>query len=646
MDYIEKYNACFVEWEKFMNGMPVDYAIISPIVQESWARSKKIGIDPYLPELPVLDKQKITELLEKNKDFITISLPFMRNLHRFVDGSGFCVGLFDASGYMLDVLGDHDVLEYLKGRNFIAGCCWAEDVMGTNAAGTGLKLDRPIQIYAAESYCRGAHNSASSGAPLHSTSGELIGLICMTGPYKKAHAHTLGMVVAAAYAIENEIKLRDTLNKLRIAHCFQKTVISSIPEIVVTIDNNNCISMVNENFKKVFGDDEKKLLERNFGAVIGINNKNISDLISNSTSLIDVGVRVCHGNSKDDFTLSCYPILSQDDTVGKVITMSEIKRARTLATKMMGAKANFSFQDIIGQNKIFLETIRQAKIASQGISNVLILGESGTGKDILAQAIHNDSHRSDGPYVAINCATIPRDLITSDLFGYSEGAFTGSRKGGSQGKFELADGGTIFLDEIGETPLELQAALLRVIEDKSVLKIGGTRVKKIDVRILAATNKDLKEEMRKGNFREDLYYRLNVFTISITPLRERRDDILHLVDSFVKHISKSLGKKIEKIEDNVLRILTNYGWPGNVRELQNVLERMINIAHTNILTVDLLPPEITDTLYACHSETGTIDAIERALIENLIKSNLPKRQIAKKLGMSRSTLYRKLNCFQ
>jgi len=646
MDHDEKYNTIFKEWKKFMNGMSVDDSIISPIVQESWTRCKKIGIDPYIPKLPILDREKIAELLEKNKNIITISLPFMRNLHLFVEGSGFCVALFDANGYMLDVLGDHDVLEHLKGLNFIAGCCWAEDVMGTNAVGTGLKLDRPLQISDAESYCRGAHKWASSAAPLHNASSELIGLICITGPYQKANPHTLGMVVAVVYAIENEIKLRDTLNKLRIAHCFQKTVISSIPEIVVSIDNSGCISMVNENFKKVFGEDEKKLLGRNFAAVVGKNNKYISDLINNNGLLTDVSVRVSYGKVQGDFTLSCYPILSQDDTVGKVITMSEIKRARILATKMMGAKANFSFPDIIGQNKKFLEAIRQAQIASKIQSNVLLLGESGTGKDIFAQAIHNDSSRSDGPYVAINCATIPRDLITSDLFGYSEGAFTGSRKGGSQGKFELADGGTIFLDEIGETPLELQAALLRVIEDKSVIKIGGTRVTKIDVRIIAATNKDLKEEVRKGNFREDLYYRLNVFTIRITPLRERQDDILHLVDSFVKHIGKSLGKKIEKIEDDVLRILTNYGWPGNVRELQNVLERMINIAHTNILTVDLLPSEVTDDRHTDNPGTETVDAIERELIVNMIKSNIPKRQIAKKLGMSRSTLYRKLNSFQ
>ena len=178
--------------------------------------------------------------------------------------------------------------------------------------------------------------------------------------------------------------------------------------------------------------------------------------------------------------------------------------------------------------------------------------------------------RKNGPYLAINCAAIPRDLISSELFGYADGAFTGSRRGGRQGKFELADGGTIFLDEIAEMPLELQAVLLRVIEDKSVVRIGGTHIKPVDVRIIAATNKNIEEEVRKGNFRDDLYYRLNVFTLNISRLRERADDIPLLVYLFTKKYGQAMGKKIDKVSKNVIERFMNYPWPGNVRELQNV----------------------------------------------------------------------------
>jgi len=333
---------------------------------------------------------------------------------------------------------------------------------------------------------------------------------------------------------------------------------------------------------------------------------------------------------------------------GKIVILNEIKRARTLAAKMMGAKAKFSFGDIIGHNPRFLQTVRQAQIASQINSNVLLIGESGTGKDIFAQAIHNNSSRKDGPYVAINCAAIPRDLITSELFGYSDGAFTGSRKGGSQGKFELADGGTIFLDEIGETPLELQAALLRVIEDKSITRIGGTKVTTIDVRIIAATNKHLKEEVRKGKFREDLYYRLNVFAIRMVPLREKKDDIPILVDCFVKNISGAMGKVIKTIEKDVLEKFINFQWPGNVRELQNILETMINVAHSNRLTVDLLPSEIADERSMEDTDYGIepVSKIERKLMMKMLKLNMTKKEIAKQMGISRSTLYRKLDEYE
>jgi len=315
---------------------------------------------------------------------------------------------------------------------------------------------------------------------------------------------------------------------------------------------------------------------------------------------------------------------------------------------MTGAKAKITFSDIIGQNLEFLETIRLARIASKSTSNVLLLGESGTGKDIFAQAIHNNSERKNGPYVVINCAAIPRDLIASELFGYDEGAFTGSRRGGNPGKFEIADGGTIFLDEIGEMPLELQTALLRIIENKEIMRVGGKKVRSVNVRILAATNKNLMEEASKGNFREDLYYRLNVFTIRIPPLRKRKDDIPLLLDRFVRDLSSAINKPVTKVQNDVVTALMEYSWPGNVRQLQNVLERAINIAPGNELTIDLLPEEIMRAPKAVsyiQEDSFDLKDIERKMIENMIRSHISKSEIAKKMNMSRSTLYRKLAQF-
>jgi transcriptional regulator with PAS, ATPase and Fis domain len=291
-----------------------------------------------------------------------------------------------------------------------------------------------------------------------------------------------------------------------------------------------------------------------------------------------------------------------------------------------------------------MDTVNQARIVSQSNSNVLLLGQSGTGKDIFAQAIHNGSNRRNGSYVAINCSAIPRDLISSELFGYSDGAFTGSKRGGNQGKFELADGGTIFLDEVAETPLEFQTALLRVIEDKTVTRIGGSRMTPVDVRIIAATNKNLKEEVRNGKFREDLYYRLNVFTIQLVTLQERPEDIPILVDSFVRKISRNMGKKIARVDGRVIEKFKAYNWPGNVRELQNVIERMINIVHTDELTVDLIPSDILHNAARDEvlPEIKSPRDMERQILERMVLTGLPRKEIARRMQMARSTLYRKL----
>jgi len=375
-------------------------------------------------------------------------------------------------------------------------------------------------------------------------------------------------------------------------------------------------------------------------------------------------VRIFSKNVAHDYTLTCNSIHSPNGkNMGKILILNEIERVKTLVTKMVGANANFEFKDIYSKSPKFMKALEQARVISRSASNTLILGKSGTGKDILSQAIHNASDRRNGPYVAINCAAIPRDLIASEIFGYEEGSFTGSRRGGSHGKFELANGGTIFLDEIAEIPLELQAVLLRVIEDKSIIRIGGKSIRPVDVRIIAATNKDLHEEIKKGNFREDLYYRLNVFVIHLTPLAERPEDIPFLLDIFVKKYGTILGKKIDRIDPKVLDVFYNYHWPGNVRELQNVVERMMNYVQGNDITVELIPPEITD-IRIIHNNSDITDKIpqemtfsmsahlsfdekaERDTLIHMLNMDIKKKKIAQEMNISRVTLYRKMKKYQ
>lgn len=643
--YSGRLQMVYAEWKNFVAGATVSTDIVPPIILESWVRCRSKTVNPYLRKVPVvLEEYELADLLRRNSSFIEISRPFMEHLYGFVKGSSFVVALSDAGGFLIELVGDSEVLDSIRRGNFVLGALWSEDSAGSNGVGTVLKLGRALQVVGCEHYCINSHRWTCSGAPIHDSDGRLLGVIDMTGPYELANCHTLGMVVASAHAIENEIRLKKALTECLIADSFQRTVISSIPEVIIAIDNAGFITLMNNNARKVFGPDPDRFVGKHVREFWHRRNVRLINLIDSSDSLTDVEVRIAFRNSQAEFTLSCYPIYSMDKVTGKIIILNEIKRARTLATRMMGAKAKLHFENIIGGNTHFLETVRQAQIASQSNSNVLLLGESGTGKDIFAQAIHNGSARRDGPYVAINCATIPRDLIASELFGYTEGAFTGSRKGGNQGKFELADGGTIFLDEFAETPLELQAALLRVMEDKSILRIGGTKYRTIDVRIIAATNKNLKEEVRKGRFREDLYYRSNVFAIHMVPLRERKDDIPLLVHSFAANLSKSMNKTINGVDKEVLERLVLYHWPGNVRELQNVLERMINVASSDTLTIDILPPEVLEERSPNNSDDDVepVDKIERQLIARLMASNFSKKDIAKKLNISRSTLYRKL----
>ena len=280
---------------------------------------------------------------------------------------------------------------------------------------------------------------------------------------------------------------------------------------------------------------------------------------------------------------------------------------------------------------------------------MLILGESGTGKEMFAQAIHRASYRKSKAFVPINCAAIPKELLESELFGYEGGAFTGARKEGKPGKFELANGGTIFLDEIGSMPLEMQAKLLRVLEERKFERVGGNNKIQLDARIIAATNENIEEAVKKGQFREDLYYRLNVITLDIPPLRERIDDIPILCEELLDYLAKELECQRKTIDNKTLKILKDYDWPGNVRELRNVLERGMNFSHGNIILPKHLPERVSTNLKPSvdYDEIYPLDEIvaqaeKEAIINALNKTKGNKTKAAKKLGIHRTALYKKI----
>lgn len=319
---------------------------------------------------------------------------------------------------------------------------------------------------------------------------------------------------------------------------------------------------------------------------------------------------------------------------------------------------SYTFDDIIGESDQIKKVINECKAISDNSSTVLLLGESGCGKELLAQSIHNNSSRKDKPFVALNCGAIPLNLIESELFGYEAGSFTGSNKNGTMGKFELANKGTIFLDEIGEMPLEMQVTLLRVLQEGSITKIGGKKQIPVDVRVIAATNKDLKQEVKEKRFRKDLYYRLNVLPINVPPLKERIGDVPILLDHFLKAKSKKLNKEVPKISDNLFKKMISYCWPGNVRELENFVENIVALEGNTTYDMDLEechclshdnlgnPIKSSPNDIICNTNNNVITplvVLEQEEIKKAIRvCNGNMSHAASKLGISRNSLYNKI----
>jgi len=446
-------------------------------------------------------------------------------------------------------------------------------------------------------------------------------------------------------------------------------VLQNMSDNVITVTRHGDLNILNPFFDKM---PDAVLAE------IKINLKNnilaghypfIGRMLNDRQSFRDEEIMLPTQGGPLHFVASGTPILNEQGIVESgVIILRPIKDVHRLVNRFSGAQASFRFEHIITDDPVMLELIETAKRAASSMSSVLIEGESGTGKELFAQAIHNDSPRSKGPFLAVNCGAIPRDLVGSELFGYSGGAFTGAKKEGNPGKFELASGGTLFLDEIGDMPLEQQAALLRVIQEKALIRIGGHQLIPVDARIICATNKDLFTEMRKGNFRNDLYYRLNVISIRIPPLRERRIDITLIFRHFLNMAMRQFSKPIKHIGDGVLDYLGRYTWPGNVRELQNIVERMVNSISGSTLEIEHLPPEIigpfpsADASIPVHMTSKKSGlTIREALSRNRLREveeeknniitllsihNGNVSRVAREMGLSRTTLYKKMRFYR
>lgn len=452
---------------------------------------------------------------------------------------------------------------------------------------------------------------------------------------------------------EHEIykKEQEMYKKIEQHNTMLNQIINTVSDGYIIINKKNEITHINRQALKILGTIKEKVVSKVISEVIP--DLEVKNILSEKeyTSYDEINI-----NNK---LYGVFITAMKDDqvTVGAVINFKIIDKISNRIYSRAYQTREITFDDILGQSKKIIDAKELAAIVSKSNPNVLLLGESGTGKELFARAIHYASDRSRNPFIPVNCAAIPRELLESELFGYEGGAFTGANRSGKPGKFELANKGTIFLDEIGDMPFYLQAKILRVLQDKTIEKVGGIKQKDIDVRIIAATNKDLEKMVYEGRFREDLYYRLNVIPINIPPLREREGDIKLLIEYFLKEYSKAFGTPSKKISKKAMEVLNEYEWPGNVRELENIVQYLISISNSsnsNTIDVDILPTKLfskkrSNVIEQCKDEiTGIVplEKIEKDAILNALKicgdSTEGKLKAAETLGISVTTLYRKL----
>jgi PAS domain S-box-containing protein len=622
-------------------------------IARSHERCHRLGVDQgRVYSARILSEAQLFDKLEAKRELVLVAEPFLNQLYNFVRGSNFFSMLTDADGCILSMLGDEGILGEAFALRMSPGAYMDEPNIGTNAMGTCLLEGEPVQVSGDEHYIKAYYRWTCSGAPIRDADGTIVGAIDLTGYSENVHPHTLGMVVAAADAMGRMLEIRRANDELLLSNSYLEAMLDSIAAGIVSIDQNGAVKTANTHAAEMFGFEEEALLSMHASDLFD-GWSDVLAVLRSGQRFMDEDVFVRAAANKLQFNLSAYPVLDAEGALRTVILVfKDVKKVRKLANRIMGRRAIYTFSKIIGRNAAFVRVMDFAKKMADSRSNILITGESGTGKELFAQAVHNHSDRREEAFVAINCAAIPRSLIESELFGYEEGSFTGARNGGQPGKFEVADGGTVFLDEIGEMPLDMQTRLLRVIEEGTVCRIGSSREVVVNVRIIAATNTELEAEVAKGNFRKDLFYRLNVLPMRLPPLRERKDDIPILVEFFMDRITRKLNKRPVDIPPERLRDLVAYDWPGNIRELENFVELMVN-AEDLPGTVPICAPSGTK---ACEGqrkpaignprtekESELLADVERHHIEaTLLRYKGNVSLAAKALGIGRNTLYRKL----
>ncbi|MBK5492566.1 sigma-54-dependent Fis family transcriptional regulator [Bacillus sp. TH13] len=605
-------------WKKFIDEGVFDSNRINERISESWHRCRQANVNPYMNKgQKILSSNVFQEQKKKSEIFLDIALPQIQNMRKTIDELQMMALLIDPDGYVLSLSGNKQTLKRAKHINFIEGVKWTESAVGTNAIGTALEIEEAIMISGTEHYSVVSHSWSCAAAPIHNDDGKLIGVLNFSCPIEFSHPYMLGMVTSMAHAIERECSIRVHQNELHLIHRFLD-VIDSDEQVVIC------------NHRDVIVSASKSVRER-----------------INNWSRMKLEELMHHGLE----TKLEIPVYSNERMIGKCMYLKENKQMNTYSA--LTFIKGITFPGVTGTSRAFQHTLEEIKIVSPTDASVYVCGETGVGKEYVARAIHENSPRKDGPFIAVNCGSLPKELMESELFGYAEGAFTGARRQGYKGKFEQANGGTLFLDEIGEVPPEMQVALLRVLQERTITPIGSSKLVPVNIRIITATHKDLLRLVEEGKFRQDLYYRLHVYPLYVPSLIERKEDIPYFIQHFYER--KNWNVVFPK---SIYNQFLQHTWPGNIRELVNVLERIYILSQGR----EICEKQVAFLLQTMRGNQQQLELqvenktehtlnfrkkIQRdSMIEALQKTNGNVSLAAKLLNVPRSTFYKRMQKYK
>lgn len=634
--------------------------VLDGTVLRSWERCISQGMtqDSYAHIADPLSGHAFEEVLERNRKLLVNAQSVMEHVHDQIRDSGYVVILADASGMLLQCVGDPDFLDSANRVALMPGASWEEAQRGTNAVGSALVEEKAIEVFGAEHFLDRNGFLVCSAAPVRDSSGNLAGVLDISGDYRSYHRHTLGLVKLSARMIENRLFEFEQSSQILLHFHSRQENLGSLSEGVLAVTPDGLVTAINQPGLEMLGLRRHDVVGRDFSILF---ETPLATLVDQQRAR-PLGNFPIHTRERKGFFARLRGDLPSSMGKNRVFVSpspSATPRVEQQPQMRSVPLATPTFDSLCtGDARLQAAVDRARKIVGRDIP-ILIQGESGAGKEMFAKAFHSSGPRSHGPFVALNCAAIPETLIESELFGYMGGAFTGARKEGAPGKIQLADGGTLFLDEIGDMPLALQARLLRVLQERSVIPLGGTRPVHVDISLVCATHRNLKEEVKEGRFRADLYYRLNGLSMTIPPLRER-SDLRQLVMRLVVAETQGSGRQI-RVADDVMDVFERYSWPGNIRQLNNVLKVAIALLDDDedVIQVTHLPEDIHEVAEFFESPVvlehkaavephpfagdGKLEDMERQAILRVLEAEGNNiSAAARKLGISRNTLYRKI----